>query len=179
MVTITVFGSAQPVPGSPRYEEARALGRLLATTGWTVVNGGYSGTMQGVSQGAAEEGGTVIGVTCALFDSQRSSGNPYLTRTIHAPDLLARLRALVEHADGYVVLDGGVGTLLELFLVWNLLAIDAFTRPCILVGAHWRHVLANLERGTQLGSRHVAMLQVVDTVEDAARTLGQRLSPSG
>ncbi|MBN1640728.1 MAG: LOG family protein [Anaerolineae bacterium] len=176
MHTVTVFGSAQPLPGAARYEEARLLGRLLAQAGCRVANGGYSGTMEAVSRGAVEAGGAALGVTCAAFDGARSGGNPYLTDAIHAPDLLARLRLLIERGDGYVVLDGGIGTLLELFLVWNLLAIGVAARPCILVGPHWRRVLADLERETQVEPRHVAMLHVVDTVGEAANLLEQLLA---
>jgi len=171
MLTITVFGSARPEPGSAAYAQARDLGQRLAEAGYTVVNGGYSGTMEAVSRGATERGGTVIGVTCAVFDDRRLGGNPYLTRSMHAPDLLARLRQLVELGDAYVVLDGGIGTLLELFLVWNLLAIGSLQKPCLLVGAHWRDVLASLSQHTQIGPQHTAMLRVVDTPADAIRAL--------
>ena len=133
---ITVFGSAQPPPGSPLYEQARTLGRLLAEAGFTVVNGGYTGTMEGVSQGATEAGGTVVGITCAVFDGRRAAGNPYLSSTVHSPDLLARLRQLVERGNAFIVLSGGIGTLLELFLVWNLSAVGSVDKPCILVGSH-------------------------------------------
>jgi len=171
MQTVTVFGSARPRPDTPAYEQARELGRLLAGAGLAVVNGGYSGTMEGVSRGANEVGGTAIGITCAAFDDQRPEGNAYLTRSIHAPDLLARLRQLVELGDAYIVLDGGIGTLLELFLVWNLRAIGAAHKPCLLVGAHWREVLQQLARLTRIGPQHAAMLQVVDTPAEALRAL--------
>jgi uncharacterized protein (TIGR00730 family) len=169
--TITVFGSSQPRPGSVAYEQARLLGRLLAEAGFAVANGGYSGTMQGVSQGAVEAGGEAIGVTCAAFDGARPGGNAYLSRAVHTPDLLARLQQLTECSDGFVVLGGGVGTLLELFLTWNLLVIGIVDKPCVLVGAHWRRVLAALERETEVGPRHVAVLQVVDTPQEAVAFL--------
>jgi predicted Rossmann-fold nucleotide-binding protein len=89
---------------------------------------------------------------------------------------MARLRTLVDRGDGYVVLDGGVGTLLELFLVWNLLAIGASARPCILVGAHWRRALAGLARETQLGPQHVGLIRMVDTVDEAVDALQGLLS---
>ena len=174
--SITVFGSAQPEPDSPAYEQARELGRLLARADFAVINGGYTGTMSGVSQGAVDAGGTATGITCALFDGSRPQGNPFLSAAIHTPDLLARLRQLVDRGDGYAVLGGGVGTLLELFLVWNLLAIGVFSRPCVLVGAHWRQVLAALVGETQVGPRHTAMLHVVDTVEDAVRWLSDTIT---
>jgi uncharacterized protein (TIGR00730 family) len=161
MQTITVFGSAQPHPDSPAYEEARDLGQRLAEVGYAVVNGGYSGTMEAVSRGATERGGTAIGITCAAFDDRRPGGNPYL----------ARLRQLVELGDAYIVLDGGIGTLLELFLVWNLLAIRSVHKPCLLVGAHWHDVLASLSQQTQIGPQHIAMLRIVDTPAEAVRAL--------
>jgi uncharacterized protein (TIGR00730 family) len=171
MHTVTVFGSARPHPDTPAYDQARQLGRLLAEAGLAVVNGGYAGTMEAVSRGAQEAGGTAIGITCAAFDNQRAGGNPYLTRSIHAPDLLARLRQLVELGDAYIILDGGIGTLLELFLVWNLRAIGSLDKPCLLVGLHWREVLQQLTRLTQIGPQHTAMLRVVDTPADATRAL--------
>lgn len=172
---ITIFGSAQPHPGSALYEQARRLGRLLAKRGFAVVNGGYSGTMQASSQGATEGGGQAVGITCAIFDDRRSGGNPYLSHEIHTADLLARLRQLTERCDGFVVLDGGVGTLLELLLVWNLLAVGVIDKPCILVGAHWRQVLRDLKRQTQVNSQLCALLSVTDSVEDAVQLLDASL----
>jgi uncharacterized protein (TIGR00730 family) len=173
--TITVFGSSQPKPGSAAYEQARQVGRLLAQAGFTVVNGGYGGTMQGTSQGAVEAGGEAVGITCALFDRLGAGGNPYLSQAIDTPDLFARLRRLAEQGQGYIVLGGGIGTLLELFLVWNLLASGALDRPCVLLGAHWRGVLDALERGTEVEPRHTAMLHLVDTPHEAVALLKRTL----
>lgn len=167
MKSVTVFGSAQPRLGSAAYEQARDLGRRLAQAGFIVVNGGYTGTMEGVSRGATEAGGAAHGVTCAVFDDRRPGGNPYLSTAAHTPDLFSRLRTLIDLGDAYLVLDGGVGTLLELFLVWNLRALHINDKPCILIGAHWRQVLDDLLRHTQLGPQHTAMLAVVDTNEQA------------
>ena len=167
MKSIIIFCSAQPRQDSAAYERARDLGRRLAQEGFVVVNGGYTGTMEGVSRGAVEAGGAAHGVTCAVFDNRRPTGNAYLSKAIHTPDLLTRLRTLIELGDAYLVLDGGVGTLLELFAVWNLRAIHSNEKPCILIGAHWRQVLDGLIRQTQLGPQHTAMLDVVDTNEQA------------
>ncbi len=71
---IAVFGSSAPQPGSAAYEEARQIGRLLAEAGCAVATGGYCGTMAAVSQGAAEAGGHVIGVTCDQIEQFRPLG---------------------------------------------------------------------------------------------------------
>lgn len=55
-MNVTVFGGSQPKPGTPAYEEARQLGELLAQRGHTVLTGGYIGTMEAVSRGAAHAG---------------------------------------------------------------------------------------------------------------------------
>ena len=145
--TITVFGSARSLPGSPEYSLAEQLGRLIAQAGWTVCNGGYGGTMEAAAKGAHAAGGQAIGVTCSIFDG-RGSANPYITQEIPTPDLPARLDALVRLGHAYVVLPGGTGTLLELALVWELLSkrLVADLRPVILVGGHWLPVLQPISK---------------------------------
>jgi len=76
---IAVYGSAKPTAGDALYEEARRLGALLARQGHTVMTGGYCGTMEAVSRGAAEAGGNTIGVTCAEIERYRPGGaNPWV-----------------------------------------------------------------------------------------------------
>jgi uncharacterized protein (TIGR00725 family) len=68
---ITVFGAANTLPGEPLYEDALALGQLLAKEGFNVITGGYIGTMEAVSRGAAESGAHVIGITCRDIEAWR------------------------------------------------------------------------------------------------------------
>src|SRR5512134_1709123 len=95
---ISVFGSSAPRPGSADYEAARTLGRLLARAGFVVQTGGYSGIMAGASQGAAEAGGHVIGVTCAQIERFRPiPANQWVTEEIKKRTLRERLFYLVDH----------------------------------------------------------------------------------
>ncbi len=140
-LTITVFGSGHCHPGTPPYETARELGRAIAAAGWTLCNGGYGGTMEAAARGATEVGGHTIGVTCVLF-RDRGGANAYVREEIRAPDLLARLRVLIERGDGYVVLPGGTGTLTELALVWEMVNKGLVQpRPIVLLGPHWAPVV--------------------------------------
>ena len=54
---VAVFGSSQTEPGSAEWEDARRAGARLAEEGYAVITGGYGGTMEAVSNGAAEAGG--------------------------------------------------------------------------------------------------------------------------
>src|SRR3954453_13250544 len=116
---VSVFGSAYSQPGHPDYEEARRLGRLLAEAGYTVCTGGYHGAMGAVSQGAHEAGGHVVGVTVTPWGAERSP-NPWLKEEIATANLHERLQQLVA-SDGLIAVYGGVGTLTEIALAWNLL----------------------------------------------------------
>ena len=141
---VSVFGGSQPQEGSPAYEEARALGSLLATAGHTVITGGYIGTMEAVSRGASESGGHVIGVTCAEIESWRSSGaNKWVKEEWRKVSLIERLETLIRECDAALALPGGPGTLTEISLMWNLMIIGAMDkRPLILLGEGWRAVFS-------------------------------------
>ena len=136
---ITVFGSSHPKPGDPAYEEALQLGRLLGSDGHTILTGGYIGTMEAVSKGAASAGALVIGVTCDRIEAWRPvRPNSWVMEEKRYPTLPERVIALIEGCDAAFGLPGGPGTLTEIAMMWNLLLTDSITpRPLILIGAGW------------------------------------------
>jgi len=140
---ISVFGGSNPEPGSKPYLDAYELGKLLGGAGLTVLTGGYMGTMEAISRGAHEAGGNVIGVTCDEIESYRPVGpNPWVKEEWRRETLRERLATLVENCDAAVALPGGVGTLLEICLSWNEIAIHALKpKPVILMGPQWHRVL--------------------------------------
>jgi hypothetical protein len=139
---ISVFGGSQPQEGSTAYEQAQDLGRMLAEKGHTVLTGGYMGTMEAVSRGAAEAGGHVIGVTCLQIENWRPLGaNRWVNDEWKKESLLERLEALIQKCDAALALPGGPGTLTEISLMWNMMIIGALERrPLILIGDVWRSV---------------------------------------
>jgi hypothetical protein len=68
---ISVFGGSSPVPGEEGYDQAYQLGKLIGESDFTVLTGGYIGTMEAVSRGTSEAGGKVIGVTCDQIEVWR------------------------------------------------------------------------------------------------------------
>ncbi len=171
---IAVFGSAQPVPGSPDYEQARLLGQLLAQAGYTVATGGYSGVMAAVSQGAASVAGHVIGVTSSRIEAFRPEPpNPWVTEEIKYPTLQARLMHLVTHNQGMIVMPGGIGTLSEFALAWSLLQVGEIdARPLVLCGAMWPAVLASFVRKDYILPQHADLLRLADSPPAAVALLG-------
>ncbi len=140
---VSIFGSSKPTPGDKTYTEAFELGGLLAKRGHIVLTGGYMGTMEAVSRGAAEAGGHVIGVTCSDIEKWRTvDANQWVKEEIQRTTLTDRILGLIENCDAALALPGGPGTLAEISLMWNLMIIDSHhRRPLILIGDGWRSVI--------------------------------------
>jgi len=143
---VTVFGGSQPKPDDAAYRQAFELGQLLGSAGCVVLTGGYMGTMEAVSRGAAESGGHVIGVTCDEIETWRSAKhNRWVQEEQRYPTLRARLYALVDGCDAAIALPGGIGTLAEIAVMWSQMQISPTRpRPLVLVGSGWQQVLAML-----------------------------------
>lgn len=173
MRIISVFGSNQPQPGQPDYQLAYDLGRQLAQAGFAVSTGGYVGTMTAVSQGAAEAGGHVIGVTCDEIELWRPvRPNRWIAQEIRYPTLWERLIHLVTQNDGIIALPGGVGTLAEFALAWNQLQVKAIPlRPIIVLGEHWRRVLDLLVTPAYVPRADRALIRFADTPQEAVAVL--------
>jgi uncharacterized protein (TIGR00730 family) len=173
--TVAVFGASRREEDTALWSEAYALGQALARAGYTLVTGGYGGSMEAASRGAAEAGGRVIGVTCAVFDPRPP--NRWVAEDIKAPDLLARLRILMDCADAYVSLRGGIGTIAEVALAWNLLQTRVYTKHLILLGTTWQPVIDVLRTYTDLGSSIALLARVVATPAEVVAALAGPVAP--
>ncbi len=174
-MNVTVFGGSSPKPGEPAYEDAYRLGRLLGEHGHIVLTGGYIGTMEAVSRGAAEAGGHVIGVTCREIERWRAVGaNAWVQEEIRCDTLTNRLRELIYRADAAIALPGGPGTLTEIALTWNLTLIQVLPpRPLILVGEGWQRTFSAFfaAQDGYIQPAHRTLPTFVPNVEAAVRTL--------
>ena len=93
---------------------ARELGRAMALEGWVVLSGGRNaGVMAAVSAGAAEAGGTVVGI---LPDRDLAAASPHLTIPIRTGLGDARNVINILSSDVVVALPGCAGTLSEIAL---------------------------------------------------------------
>ncbi len=167
---VTVFGSSRVRPGDREYADAQRLGELLGDRGWTLVNGGHEGTMEAAARGAKEHGGRTIGITISLYNG--GNRNAWLDQEVVAETLFARLEQLVTRGEAYVVLRGGIGTLLELALVWNLVQSPEYAhKPILVIGASWNRVLATLREALPMHRWEERSITLVPTVEEAVERL--------
>lgn len=170
---VSVFGTSRLLRETDvDYALARRVGRLLAEAGYVVATGGYQGTMEATSRGASEGGGHVIGVTTSLFDGVRAGPNPYLDEEFKFSSLVERLFHLVSMADAWVALPGGMGTLTEIALSWNMMQAGASERkPLIVVGAMWREFLQAFSRNGYVEPSFADLIQYADDAEQVLAVL--------
>ncbi len=172
---VSVFGTARSIEGDADYVEAQQLGRLLAEAGFTVCTGGYSGAMEAVSRGAHEAGGHVVGITVEGWDEggRAKTRNRWVIEEIRAASLASRVERLVE-SDALIAVRGGIGTLLEIAMAWNLMQVGQLARkPLILVGAGWRAVAADIAAHLIVDGRDMALVTLVESVAGAVAALQQ------
>ena len=146
--TITVFGSSGAKENSGEWKTAYELGRELGRAGFIIVNGGYAGTMQACAKGAKETGVKTIGITTAEFAN--SKANQFIDEEIKTSKWHERLYELVRRGDGFVVLNGGIGTLVELMVIWEMGNKGFHKKPTVILGNHVRESVEALKRNPEV-----------------------------
>ncbi len=122
-------------PGTrPEYREAAEnLGRLLAEQGLGLVYGGGGvGLMGVVADAVLAAGGEVVGVMPAALIA-REVGHKGLSDLRVVETMHERKALMVELADGFLALPGGIGTMDELFEVWTWAQLGSHHKPCAVL----------------------------------------------
>ena len=170
---VAVLGSARLDEDAPAWSTAVELGRLLAEGGATVVTGGYQGLMAAVSRGAHEAGGHVVGLTMSGWTNLRP--NEWVAEARASDDYGARLGALLD-MDAVIALEGGVGTLSELAVVWAAAQTEPAAPAIIVLGDAWPRLVDAFRGHLVIDERDVSLLRVATTpaeAADAALTAGR------
>lgn len=108
---IAVIGAGTCEEGSELARLAEEVGERLAQAGVVLVCGGLGGVMEAASRGAAEAGGTVIGIV--PWDSP-SNANPHCTHVVSTGIGEARNLAVVASGEAVIAVGGEWGTLSEI-----------------------------------------------------------------
>lgn len=108
---------------------AQALGRELALRGHGLVYGGARiGLMGALADAVLEHGGEVIGVMPHHL-VEREQAHTGLPTLIRVNNMHERKASMAAHADAFIALPGGIGTLEELFEVWTWQYLDLHDKP--------------------------------------------------
>jgi uncharacterized protein (TIGR00730 family) len=173
---VTIFGSARIKPGTPAYEGAKKLAAELTGMGCDILTGGGPGMMQAANEGAhsVDPGGLhrSVGINIELPFEQ--SVNPFVEQAFTHRTFFSRLHHFMIASDAFIVTPGGIGSLLELSLVWQLLQVrHLYNTPLILIGKMWADLVewarqSMLIEGSELASEvDFKIPHCVNTIEEA------------
>ena len=141
---VTIFGSARTDAEHWVYAAVRDLAAELTRLGCDIVTGGGPGLMQAANEGARMAGvdpdqGSV-GIRVELPFEQ--DVNPFVGQAFEHGTFFSRLHHFVLVSDAYVVVPGGIGTVLEMMMIWQLLQVRKLDdTPLILAGAMWAELV--------------------------------------
>lgn len=159
----TTFGGSEFGTDSPEYQDGIKLGMFLAQLGYTVKCGGYYGLMEAVAIGVKSTNGECIGITNSAFDPKTANRFVYSERK--ACDLFERLRWLIHDSELFVIQNGGIGTLVELSLVWCLKYVE--TKPNIkicLIGECWEPTIEGLKH-LSIDEKYFSFVTVYQSID--------------
>jgi uncharacterized protein (TIGR00730 family) len=176
---VSIFGSSRIRRGDPIYEDVKTLSYELAKMGVDIVTGGGPGLMEAANAGAME--GQVdsharsFGLAIHLPTEEQA--NPFVNKVFRHRTFFSRLHHFVRLSSAFIVFPGGIGTALELFMVWQLLQVKHMREhPLILVGTMWHGLLdwireTMIERGL-VSPPDLDVVRVVETSADAIPIIG-------
>ena len=170
---VSIFGSARVQPDDPVYGLTERIAGLFVKNNFAVITGGGGGVMEAANKGAAEAGGTSIGLNIILPFEQQP--NPYANIQLEFKYFFIRKVMFVKYAMAYIILPGGFGTLDELFEAVTLIQTHRIKPlPVILVGsAYWSGLLdwikARLLEEQRISPEDLDIMQVMDEPEEIVK----------
>jgi uncharacterized protein (TIGR00730 family) len=169
---VTIFGSAQIPSDHWVYAAVRDLAAELARLGCGIVTGGGPGLMQAANEGAATAGSRNVGIRVHLPFEQDT--NAFVTEAYEHREFFSRLHHFVLVSDAFVVVPGGIGTVLELSMIWQLLQVRKMRRaPLICIGKMWAELISWAQnymcnpKNPLLNPDDLTIPQCVTTAEEA------------
>jgi uncharacterized protein (TIGR00730 family) len=118
---------------------------VLAEMDCDIITGGGPGLMQAANEGAAHanapERHRSVGIRVDLPFEQ--DVNPFVEQVFEHRTFFTRLHHFVLASDAFVAVPGGIGTVLEIMMIWQLLQVrHVHNTPLILVGKMWGDLVA-------------------------------------
>ena len=141
---VTIFGSARVPQDHWVYGAVRDLAAELTRLDCDIVTGGGPGLMRAANEGArlADPSGTRKSTGIRVDLPFEQEVNAFVTDAFEHGTFFTRLHHFVLVSDVFVVVPGGIGTVLETMMVWQLLQVRKLhDTPLILVGRMYADLL--------------------------------------
>lgn len=181
MKKVAVFGSSRTPEDSNLFKAVERMSQKLAESGYTVVTGGGPGIMLGANKGAHSVS-PELSEAQAIYLPFEAEVNEYVSSYEKHDEFFSRLKTFSE-CDAFVVCPGGIGTLLEMALIFQLLQVNHMDhKPVICVGSMWRSLKTWMEEemvdSGMLYDAEMELIHYVDRFSEASLLLEGLLAAS-
>ena len=179
--SVCVYCGSRPGTEPGFSETARQVGRWIGQHGGQLVyGGGRNGLMGIVADATLAAGGRVVGVIPkALVEKEWAHTG---CTELHIVDTMhERKRIMAEHADAFLSLPGGIGTLEEFFEVWTWRQLGYHAKPVGLLNlnGYYDHLLAFLATSVTGGFMNDWQMDLIHVASDAEQLLQQLVQSAG
>lgn len=169
---ISIFGSARLKEDHKYYKLAEEIAFKLSEKGYGIITGGGPGIMEAANKGAQRGGSASIG--CGIRLSYEKENNKYIDKDKNMVFNYFHIRKVMflKYSQGFVVLQGGYGSLDELFEVFALATTNKTEKfPIILVGTDYWGGLIDWIKNTVLANgcitqQEFELFRIVDTADE-------------
>ena len=132
-VAVCVYCASSDGVAPSNLALAEEVGLAIAARGWTLVSGGGRRSMMGaVARGARAGGARTVGVIPRSM-VEREWADHESDELLVTDTMRDRKSMMDAHADAFLTLPGGIGTLEELFEVWSSGVLDLHRKPVVLL----------------------------------------------
>ena len=179
--SLCVYCGSRPGTDPAFAETARQVGQWIGDhDGQLVYGGGRNGLMGIVADATLAAGGRVIGVIPkALVEKEWAHTG---CTELHIVDTMhERKRIMAEHADAFLSLPGGIGTMEEFFEVWTWRQLGYHAKPVGLLNlnGYYDHLLAFLHTSVQNGFMSDWQMELIHVGAEPIALLEQLVQVAG
>ena len=173
---ICVFCSANQQIDPEFFAITEELGVWAAENGHSIVYGGVNqGLMEALAKAVKARGGRTIGVIPMIVEKSGRTSD-YVDVEIPCDNLSDRKQLMMDQADVFIALPGGIGTIDEIFTVAASATIGYHQKPVILYNmkGFWDSLIALLDdlqaKGMIRGDWR-QYIKTADSIEEIGRLL--------
>ena len=179
--SVCVYCGSRPGEQPEFATIAANVGRWIGLHGGQLVYGGGSNGLMGiVADATLAAGGRVIGVIPkALVEKEWAHSGCtelHVVETMHE-----RKRIMAEHADAFLALPGGIGTLEEFFEVWTWRQLGYHDKPVGLLNmaGYYDGLLDFLRSSVKAGFMSERLMELISTGTDEKQLLESLVQAAG
>ncbi len=179
--SVCVYCGSRPGNTAEFAEVAQAVGRWIGRHGGQLVyGGGHNGLMGILADAALAAGARVVGVIPKAL-VEKEWAHTGCTELHVVENMHERKRIMAEHADAFLALPGGIGTLEEFFEVWTWRQLGYHDKPIGLLnmGGYYDSLLAFLNASVHNGFMNDWLMDLIRTGPDAEPLLEALVQEAG